>query len=130
MKVEFATKLRVELLDSGPPDRWLTLAPFVVRVDGVPLVVPPEYETNFASVPRLPLVYLLAGNTAHRSALVHDWLYDARALDEAGKRFSKDFADDVFYAAMLAEGVPAWRASMMYRAVRLAGQGPYAEAPA
>jgi hypothetical protein len=36
---------------------------------------PPGFVTDFASVPRLPLVYLLTGNTGHWEALIHDTMY-------------------------------------------------------
>jgi len=37
--------------------------------------VPSRFETDFASVPRLPVIYLLWGDRAHREAVLHDYLY-------------------------------------------------------
>lgn len=39
------------------------------------ITVPVGFVTDFASVPRLPLTYLIAGNTGHWAATVHDLLY-------------------------------------------------------
>lgn len=129
MRVRFLTQLRVEKLAG---DYWRTLAPFVAHVTGIParilgpidndyVTVPEGYSTDFASVPRLPLTYLFAGNTAHRSALLHDWLYSQG-------RMPRELCDLVFLEAMKAEGVSWWRRSLMYRAVRLAGGSRYQEA--
>jgi hypothetical protein len=75
------------------------------------VVIPDGFETDFASVPRLPLAHLLTGDTAHASAVVHDYLVDIAPWR---------LAADVFREAMAAEGVPGWRQWMMYWAVRLA----------
>jgi hypothetical protein len=129
MRVQFLTELRVEKL--AEREHWRVLEPFWAQVhlepgDVIParylgarrrLEVPAGYMTDFASVPRLPLAYLLAGNTAHRSALLHDWLYS----NQAGRAF----ADRVFLAAMAAEGVPWWRRALMYAAVRATGWRAY-----
>lgn len=114
MKVEFLTKLRTEDID----DEWAVLtAPLVVMVDSEVIEVPEGFRTNFASVPRLPLAYWLAGGTARIAAVLHDYLY--------GKQRDREWADKVFLAAMEAEGIPWWRRKMMYAAVRTFGQGPY-----
>ena len=36
--------------------------------------VPSGYVTDFASVPRLPLVFLVMGDTAHEAAGLHDYV--------------------------------------------------------
>lgn len=80
------------------------------------VVVPAGFVSDFASVPRLPFIYLLTGDAAHSSAVVHDWLCHAWVVDRKGWAF----AASVFREAMEAEGVPAWRRWAMYLAVRLA----------
>lgn len=76
------------------------------------------FETDFASVPRLPLAWLLAGDTAHKAAVVHDFLVAVRL--PAGK-IAWSRAADVFDEALRAERVPGWRRVLMVAAVRLAG---------
>jgi hypothetical protein len=114
VKVEFLTPLRTEKLED---DFWVVFMPFSARVGDRTITVPAGYVTDFASVPRLPLAYLLAGNTAHKSAVLHDYLY-ARGR-------GRKFADKVFLGAMEAEGIPGWRRRLMYAAVRLFGRGAY-----
>jgi hypothetical protein len=79
------------------------------------IIVPRGFQTDFASVPRIPLAYLAAGNTAHEAAVVHDYLY------REGSRpvMSRELADKVFLAVMEEMGVDAWRRISMYRAVRM-----------
>jgi hypothetical protein len=77
--------------------------------------VPKGFNTDFASVPRLPLVYLMTGNTAHAAAVVHDFLYRTGAAE-------RTLADAVFREAMEVSGVPAWRRNMMWAGVRVGGR--------
>lgn len=79
--------------------------------------VPTGYITDFASVPRLPLMYWLTGDTAHMSAVFHDYL----CTDFVPAMMTWREAADLFREAMVAEGTPAWRRFGMYWAVRLFG---------
>lgn len=79
-------------------------------VVGARILVPEGFETDFASVPRMPLAYWLFGNTAHKSAVIHDWLYQTQI-------FSREASDLVFLEAMAVEGIPNWRREPMYAAV-------------
>lgn len=78
------------------------------------ITVPEGFVTDFASVPRLPLAYLAAGDTAHRPAVVHDYLYSCADVE-------RSTADAVFLEAMEAVGVPWWRRRIMWAAVRSFG---------
>lgn len=89
------------------------------------LVVPAGFVTDFASVPRAPLAFLLAGDTAHAAAVVHDYLYQARPLRGGLPGAGRELADAVFLEAMRATGIPAWRRHLMYLAVRAAGAGAW-----
>ena len=114
MNVTFLSPLRLEKQDGN---LWKVLEQFVAQVDAAQIAVPAGYVTDLASVPRLPLAYLLAGNRAPKSAVIHDWLYAIKA--------GKDYADEVFLAAMKAEGINRFVAKVMYWAVRVFGDGPY-----
>ncbi|WP_019024076.1 MULTISPECIES: DUF1353 domain-containing protein [unclassified Thioalkalivibrio] len=112
----FEAPLKVKHLG---PKRWRLMAPLPYRAsDGTRYTAPLGFVTDFASVPRLPLAYLLTGNTAHKAAAVHDYLYDAGIT-------SRKRADQVFREAMRDSGVPYWRRAMMYRAVRAGGWLPW-----
>lgn len=97
---------------------WRLVENLVYESDLVGWVfVPAGTETDFASVPRMPLAYWLTGDTAHASAVVHDWLC---RTEFAQGRMSWRLAADVFREAMQVEGVPGWRRWLMYWAVRAA----------
>ena len=106
MKVLFPTTLDVRFHHDEDGVRWELLAPFVVIVnpdaeDQRIIRVPPGYITDFASVPRLPFIYLAYANKAHLAALVHDHLYS-----EGGTEADREYADAVFLQGMLDTLVP------------------------
>ena len=116
---KFITSLDVELVGEG---RWRLLSPLIFQSELVGIIaVPAGFVTDFASVPRLPLAYLIAGDTAHAAAVVHDYLY------ETGTGTKAD-ADRVFLEAMEAIGEDRWRRTLMYWAVRIFGRGNFASA--
>ena len=39
-----------------------------------PMMIPAGFVTDLASVPRLPVVFLLAGDEAHEASVPHDWI--------------------------------------------------------
>lgn len=118
----FLTELATtKIKEAGPAGRarWKLLAELVYhsRLHGL-VIVPAGFVTDFASVPRLPLAYWLTGDTAHASAVVHDYLC---RVEYSRCRISWSGAAEVFMEAMRHEKVPAWRRALMYWAVRLAG---------
>lgn len=116
MKVEFLSPLHT--LKTLGLREWTLMSSFGVRIDKRELTIPKGFVTDLASVPRLPVVYLLAGDSAHEAAVIHDWLYRMQE--------PRAFADRVFLAAMEAMGEPWWRRWLMYAGVRLGGWVPYA----
>lgn len=114
----FATDLTVECVN-GKSERWRLVKELVYESDIAGTVtVPVGFETDFASVPRLPVVYMLVGNLAHLPAVVHDYLYRYALV-------SRKVADKVFLEAMNACGIWAWRRYPMYWGVRLFGGSCY-----
>lgn len=89
------------------------------------IVVPRGFVTDFASVPRMPIVFSLFGNRGHAAAVVHDWLYQTHPV---GVR--KVDADYVFREALVEEGVKPWRAEAMYLAVKFCGGSAWTTGPA
>jgi hypothetical protein len=88
------------------------------------IVVPKGFVTDYASVPRLPLAYLLAGGRGNAAACLHDFLYQIH-LPYAPKSIS----DDVFREALGALGENAATRWVMYRAVDLFGRRAYVSGP-
>lgn len=78
------------------------------------ITVPVGFYTDFASVPRLGLVYAMLGDCAHQPAVIHDWLYYAAIT-------TRKMADDVILEAMKLIKIPAWRRYPIYWGVRMGG---------
>lgn len=121
----FLNTIKVELtgtISAADRELWRVLEDFAYVSDlvGV-IIVPKDFMTDFASVPRLPFVFLLTGNTAHRAALIHDYLYTSN-------QFSRKLSDEIFKEAIVAAGEPEWRANMMYAGVRIGGKSSWESA--
>jgi len=121
MRPRFMTNpkvVKIREASSAGRAQWALAEPLVyVARDGRTFFVPAGFETDFASVPRIPLAYWLTGDTAHLSAALHDFL--CRVLHRHGLMSWAEAALH-FRDAMRAEGVPRWRAWLMYWAVRMA----------
>lgn len=116
----FQTEL--ELKPDG--DKWRTISHLVYETPGGDyVVVPPNFETDLASIPRpLRLIYPIHG--AHtRAAVVHDYLYSTKEID--GLPIERKRADRIFYEAMRESGVRRTKAYLMYLAVRAGGWFPW-----
>jgi hypothetical protein len=112
----FLNKVVLEEVNDGGSGKWkLTQGLWFQSSIYGTIMVPAGFVTDFASVPRIPFVFELAGDTAHRPAVVHDYLYGNTAYADRAK------CDKVFLEAMLVVGVPRWRAYSMYFAVRCFG---------
>lgn len=120
---EFLSELDVRMLQDGSNDgrgTWQLTAPLIYKSDrlGRTITVPEGFITDFASVPRIPVAWLLAGDCGHEAAVIHDWLYTSHEV-ERGE------ADLILGEALEASGQPTWRAMLMWMGVRLGGSGPY-----
>lgn len=102
---------------------------FVGQADSAEIVtVPAGFETDFASIPfGLWNLFPPLGPWA-RPAIVHDFLYATRGTGmwDGGKYitahgYSREQSDAIFYEAMEVVGVPTWRRSLMFAAVRAGG---------
>lgn len=116
--MQFKTALNLILVkeDDGGGALWKLASPLVWESDVIgTVVVPIDFETDLASVPRLPLTWLLAGGVGNAAAVVHDYLYTI-------KYPTKEVADNEFYHAMLYTKVPKWKAWCMYKAVSWFGE--------
>ncbi len=115
----FENHADITLIDEEK-DLWEVDTPLVYKdAAGIVYTVPEGYVShNMASIPRLPLMYLVfKGPDTHRPGILHDYLC---TLSKTGD-FKRSKADDLFYEALRSEGVGVVRARMMWSAVRLAG---------
>ncbi len=121
----FLTKLQMAAADNTDDGKWVLTAPLIYQSDvaGRTFVVPRGFQTDLASVPRLPVIYLLTGDTASQAAALHDHLYSSHEVPRA-------MADAVLREASEVIGVPAWRRWAMWAGVRIGGASHWEPAPA
>ncbi len=112
--------------------RWQLTGPFAVIVNSFDpdqriIRIPNGFMTDFASVPRLPFIYLSYANRAHLPALAHDFLYS-----EGGTESDREYADNVFLHGMLGTMVADGENSLterdahtMFNAVRQFGESRF-----
>jgi hypothetical protein len=112
----FLTPLQVQEVDEFA-NLWKLLAPLRYQSDllGRVVEVPAGFVTDFASVPRLPFVFLAEGGKGDQAAVAHDWAYSTRFVDRAT-------ADALLREALLATGYGQITAGAFYAAVRMFGQ--------
>ncbi len=115
---QFTTPAILEMLDDY---RWRLVEPFrfylSADTDDV-IEVPAGNVTDLASVPRLLWALFPPNGRYAKAAIIHDYLY-ANALR------TKSAADRIFLDGMTVLGVPKWKRTVMYWAVRLFGRGRY-----
>jgi hypothetical protein len=113
---QFLTSLVMENATNQDDGKWRLTQPLIYDSDIAKrvIVVPQGFVTDLASVPRVPVVYFLAGGTSNEASVVHDYLYTSHLVD-------RQTADAVLREASAVTGVPAWRRSIMWAAVRMFG---------
>ena len=118
-KSQFLTPLKVELVDQRQ-GLWKLTAPLVFWSGffGQKIEVPDGFVTDFASVPRIPVAYLLAGGDFQAPATLHDYLYRSGIVTRA-------IADGMLSEACVVSGVPMWRTLIAWFGVRLFGWAHY-----
>jgi hypothetical protein len=123
MSARFITQLSIEAADDADTGQWVLTRPleYASEIAKAIIIVPAGFKTDFASTPRLPLVYLLAGNVATKAAVVHDYVYSEG-------RYPRDQCDAIFREASEAIGVSWFRRQMMWAGVRLGGGSHYKSA--
>lgn len=101
------------------------LEPLTLQVDKVKVTVPKDFQTDFASIPKLFWSFLSPIDRYTRAAIVHDWLYIyhkvIRTTDTKESTITRKEADDIFYKLMGRDKVPDWKRKILWSAVRLFG---------
>ena len=112
----FMTSLVVKIANDTDDGMWEVEVPLAYESDVAKqiIIVPPGFKTDFASVPRLPIIYEAFGNHAAEAAVVHDYLYTTKIV-------TRDMADAVLREAAGVQGVSAWRAWCIWAGVRIGG---------
>lgn len=122
VRVTYLTELLLSPVGNG--DEWVHRGEFVARIetvegdDSLTVTIPVGTVTDLASIPKLPVVFLVFEGKARRAAALHDYLYELR--------MPRDWADMVFYAALQHE-VSDLDQYLMWAAVRVGGAAYYAD---
>lgn len=98
----FITDLETKYLGNG---YYELLSPLIYESKTLGYVVAPTgFRTNFASVPRLPIVYMIFGGLGAKEATIHDWLYTPPHVKDkdCNVTVSRAIADKVFRGARYA----------------------------
>jgi len=111
---QFTTRCR---LDTYKPGEWVLCNDLkFLTPGGTTVTVPRGFITDLASIPRL--VQLLPGfdvnGASRKPAVLHDYLYCVQL-------YTRSICDELFYHALLAEGVQPLTARLFYRGVRIGG---------
>jgi hypothetical protein len=116
---------------------WSLDTPLIFMLDDNRRIeIPIGFETDLASVPRVPIAYWLWGGRAHREAVMHDYLYRIDAYIDCGREgkiyVSKADADWYFRLAMKSESPdvhkkaqPYYVYQPMYWGVKFGGGSSY-----
>ncbi|TNF08548.1 MAG: DUF1353 domain-containing protein [Gammaproteobacteria bacterium] len=104
--------------------KWRTVSHLVYEtIAGDYVVVPPNFKTDLASIPRLLRLICPMHGPYTRAAVVHDYLYSTKEIDDTP--IERKRADRIFYEAMRESGVRRTKAYLMYLAVRAGGWFPW-----
>ena len=85
------------------------------------IVVERGFLTDYASVPRWPVLYFLFGDTCHEAAVIHDWLFHHHEVCD------ESTANRVLLEAAKAARIPRWRRLGLYLGVVLGGRSSWVE---
>jgi hypothetical protein len=99
---------------------YLTCKEMSVMIDGQTYVIPKNFSTDLASIPR-PLWPILSPRYSAfvYPAILHDYLYSCNDLG------NRKWADQTLYSALISEGVSRYTATKFYLGVRLFGGRHY-----
>ena len=123
----FLTDLKVLDITEGRDTRTLMLEePFSVYsgVLNAVVMVPKGFICDGESIPAAIQWLVPPFGLSKRAAIVHDYLYRNAGYYNSAKTFtgvSRADADAVYHELCRVKGLPAWRASLRYRVLRLVG---------
>ena len=109
----------------GPGNRWRLERAYTFSDGPNTITVPADFEFDLASIPRIFWWLIAPFELSVAAPLLHDFLYQHRG-DPPGaivppRVYSRAEADELFRTVMDLEGVPGWRRTLAYVAVRAFG---------
>lgn len=120
----FKTPLIVELMPSGKRFRLHCGFTYLWKPEYLEIRVKAGFVTDFASIPRLARLIIPKLGRHNKAAVIHDAIYQgalAKPYNVQYGGFTRRVADKIFLNAMQDLGVPKWKRTLMYWAVRLFG---------
>lgn len=100
--------------------RYLTCAPMHVQIDNTLIIVPANFDTDLASIPRLLWPFIAPTRSDFiLASILHDYLYSCTS------DFNRYQIDSVFYSSLRSSNVPVSTSMKMYLAVRIFGSRHY-----
>ncbi len=122
MTAQFHSYLEVRLIDdlaNQGRGEWELISDLVYEseIAKCTFVVQKGFKTDFESVPRVPIVFMILGDRFSRPAALHDALYSG--LFPA---INREMADKVLEEAILTTGGDPLEAKMVYEGVRAFGE--------
>jgi len=120
MKSEFLTPLRTEKLNDGYY-KLIDRLTYHSKLCQEIIIVPMGFVTDFASVPRVPIIYSIFGNIGQKPGTLHDFLYR--------EAWPRKIADRILFEACRASGMGWCKSRGFYTAVRLCGGACYKPFP-
>lgn len=121
MKSHFIGFLDVRL-DGDDSETWTLLSPLSFYSEKMKVMVTahPGFRTDFCSVPRLPIIYSILGNRAHKMGVIHDNTYRF-------KTFPRQQCDGLLLEMGPLCGLSEAEIWEVYVAVRMCGQRHYGD---
>ena len=95
--------------------------PLLIEIDLVKFIVPVGFISDLASVPRVFWGVIPPWGKYYKAAILHDYLY----VQGEGGRKGKRTADDIFNRLLEDAGVGWLKRKLMYRSVRIFGDGSF-----
>ena len=125
-----ASRLRAPVVSYVGEGQWRLEADYTYRDGDTAITVPAGFRFDLSSVPRLFWPLIAPFELSVAGPLVHDFLYrhGGRAPEgavEPPRTYTRREADGLFRTMIEAEGVPAWRRTIAYLAVRAFGGGAW-----
>ena len=96
-------------------NRWIVKRPIYLFADEKSMSAHTEMRSDLASIPKLIRTLFPIDGRHVRAAILHDAMYRWYSP------FNRAEADWLFYTMMMQDGVPRWRAELMYQGVRAGG---------
>lgn len=120
--VVFPRPPQMEPLGNG---KWRLCHPYQAPAYGTWVWIPEGFETDLASIPRILTPFIQRDELGRAAAPVHDALYQwaGRIYTDSGTVLTlrRRQVDALFRLLMRLEDVPAWKRTVAWAAVRLAG---------